>query len=137
MSRISWFGVVALSVGLVACNALPFLPAAPLPDEVTQALDRSGLVGRPAAPPGDIVAPQEVMAAARHRVAGDPAQPLYVEVTCKQPPKCITWIGFAAGQTAGVWVVMFPGVDGANGPPDKAYVIFDAKTGQFQIGDWP
>ena len=63
-------------------------------------------------------------------------------VTCPDPQRCV--IGApefpdidmtTAG--AGVWVVTFPGVDGANGPPDEAWAIYEATTGSFVMGDWP
>ena len=136
----------SLAVTLVACDALKLVPiTSSLP--VLAAFERHGIVVRRATPPSDVVAPAAVMAEAVRMAGIQAAQPDYLEPTCVPesvtpppgvplPDRCGMWdISLAAGETMGVWLITFPGV--SMGASEGAWALFDARTGQFHLGDWP
>ena len=114
---------------------------------MTAALARHGIVVRRATPPSDVVAPAAVMAEAVRESGLEPAQPIYLELTCvpdtltpspdfPPPDRCGWWdISLGAEETEGLWFVTFPGV--SMGATEIPWGIFDAKTGRYRQGGWP
>ena len=137
-------GRVAIVLTLVAvaaggCDVAGLVPVGPqITDEMVSQLDGQGLAIRPAVVRSDEIAPDEAMAVAREQFEREPSNAVYAEVFCvsRRERGCVSWPGFFGepDETAGVWIMTFPGIAGEYGP---AWAMVDASTGEVVLGDWP